>query len=86
MKSKEFSLNRDSISGGIRSYHSILSPQKRPYSAHHHTQCELSVFLAGEGLYTVGKTEPMNVFCTLAVVATTCFLVVRIILTASDSA
>ena len=57
MKSKEFSLNRDSISGGIRSYHSILSPQKRLYSAHHHTQCELSVFLSGEGIYTVGRTE-----------------------------
>lgn len=57
MKTKEFSLNCDSISGGIRSYHSILSPQKRPYSAHHHTECELSVFLSGEGIYTVGKNE-----------------------------
>ena len=57
MKAKEFSLNHDSISGGIRSYHSVLPPQKRPYSAHHHTQCELSVFLAGEGIYTVGKKE-----------------------------
>ena len=57
MKTKEFSLNHDSISGGIRSYHSILSPQKRPYSAHHHTQCELSVFLSGEGIYTVEKKE-----------------------------
>ena len=57
MKTKEFSLNGDSISGGIRSYHSILSPQRRPYSAHHHTECELSVFLAGEGIYTVGKSE-----------------------------
>jgi len=57
MKTKEFSLNQNSISGGIRSYHSLLSPQKRPYSAHHHTQCELSVFLSGEGIYTVGKTD-----------------------------
>ena len=57
MKTKEFSLNQNSISGGIRSYHSRLSPQKRPYSAHHHTQCELSVFLSGAGIYTVGKTE-----------------------------
>ena len=57
MKTKEFSLSHDSVSGGIRSYHSILSPQKRPYSAHHHTQCELSVFLAGEGIYTVGNKE-----------------------------
>ena len=57
MKTKEFSLNQNSISGGIRSYHSLLAPQKRAYSAHHHTQCELSVFLSGEGIYTVGKTE-----------------------------
>lgn len=57
MKVKEFSLHQSSVSGGIRSYHSLLSPQKRPYSAHHHTQCELSVFLSGEGIYTVGKTE-----------------------------
>ena len=57
MKVKEFSLNHNSISGGIRSYHSILSPQKRPYSAHHHTEYELSVFLAGEVIYTVGKNK-----------------------------
>ena len=57
MKVKELSLNNDSISGSIRSYHSILSPQKRPYSAHHHTVCELSVFISGEGIYTVGKNE-----------------------------
>jgi AraC-like DNA-binding protein len=57
MKTKEFSLNQNSISGGIRSYHSLLAPQKRSYSAHHHTQCEPSVFLSGEGIYTVGKTE-----------------------------
>ena len=57
MKTKVFSLNHDSISGGIQSYHSVLSPQKRSYSAHHHTQCELSVFLEGEGIYTVGKNE-----------------------------
>ena len=55
MKIKEYSLHTDSVSGGIRSYHSVLSPQVRPYSAHHHTECEGSVFLAGEGIYTVGK-------------------------------
>ena len=57
MKLQEFSLNHDSKSGGIRSYHSILPPQRRPYNAHHHTQCELSVFLSGEGIYTVGTNE-----------------------------
>ncbi len=57
MKTKELFLDRDSVFGGIRSYHSILSPRKRPYNAHHHTECELSVFLAGEGIYTVEKKE-----------------------------
>ena len=54
MKTKELLLNQDSIYDGIRSYHSILSPQKRLYNAHHHTECELSVFLSGDGIYTVG--------------------------------
>ena len=54
MKIKEYALNKDRTSGGIRSYHSVLSPQKRAYNAHHHTECELSVFLSGSGTYTVG--------------------------------
>lgn len=57
MKTKELYLNKDSVFGGIRSYHSVLLPQKRPYNAHHHTECELSVFLEGEGVYTVEKNE-----------------------------
>lgn len=57
MITKEFPLVKNSISGGIRSYHSILSPQKRVYNAHHHTECELSVFLAGDGIYTVGDKK-----------------------------
>lgn len=57
MRTKEYSLNQDSGSVCIRSYHSILSPQRRAYNAHHHTQCELSVFLKGEGIYTVGKNK-----------------------------
>ena len=57
MKIKEYSLSKDCVSGGICSYHSVLSPRKRKYNAHHHTECELSVFLSGEGIYTVGKNE-----------------------------
>ena len=57
MKTKELFLNKDSVFGGIRSYHSVLLPQKRPYNAHHHTECELSVFLEGTGIYTVGKNR-----------------------------
>ena len=57
MRIKEYSLNQDSGAVCIRSYHSILSPQRRAYNAHHHTQCELSVFLRGEGIYTVGNNK-----------------------------
>ena len=55
MKSKEYSLNKDHLSAAVRCYHSTLAPQRRAYNAHHHTECELSVFLAGEGVYTVGR-------------------------------
>ena len=54
MKIKEYSLRKNQR-GGIRTYHAVLSPQTRAYNAHHHTECELSVFLAGSGSYTVGK-------------------------------
>ncbi len=37
----------------IKSYRSVLSPQKREYREHHHTECELSVFLSGSGIYAV---------------------------------
>lgn len=37
----------------IKSYHSVLPPQKREYREHHHTECELSVFLAGSGVYAI---------------------------------
>ena len=57
MRTREYSLKETREGSGIRSYHSCLSPQRRPYNAHHHTECELSVFLAGEGIYTVGEKE-----------------------------
>lgn len=37
----------------IKSYRSVLSPQLREYREHHHTECELSVFLKGNGVYAV---------------------------------
>ncbi len=41
----------------LRCYHSMLPPGKRAYREHHHTECELSLFLSGSGLYAVnGKT------------------------------
>lgn len=50
----------------IKTFHSIVSPTKRNYNAHHHTECELSVFIDGEGIYAVQGKEydfkPMDVF------------------------
>ena len=37
----------------IKVFHSKVSPGKRSYSEHHHTQCELSLFISGSGVYTV---------------------------------
>ena len=41
----------------LRSYHSMLSPGKREYREHHHTECELSLFLTGSGVYAVHGKE-----------------------------
>lgn len=50
----------------IKTFHSTVSPKKRIYNAHHHTECELSVFIDGEGIYSVCGREysfkPMDVF------------------------
>lgn len=50
----------------IKTFHSTVSPTKRSYNAHHHTECELSVFIDGEGIYSVRGREyhfkPMDVF------------------------
>ncbi|MEE0867555.1 MAG: AraC family transcriptional regulator [Clostridia bacterium] len=50
----------------IKTFHSTVSPTKRSYNAHHHTECELSVFIDGEGIYAVRGKEydfkPMDVF------------------------
>ena len=41
----------------IKTFHSTISPTKRNYNAHHHTECELSVFIDGEGIYAVRGKE-----------------------------
>ena len=53
MRIKEYTLLDNQKSCGMRSYHSVLPPQKRQYNGHHHTECELSVFIRGAGIYTV---------------------------------
>ena len=53
MRCEELILTDDANRVTIRSYHSRLSPGKREYREHHHTECELSVFLSGRGIYEV---------------------------------
>lgn len=57
MRQQEYTLH--DIGGAVRihSFHSLLEPQVRPYRAHHHTECEIGIFLAGSGCYTVGKRQ-----------------------------
>ena len=57
MRSREAALTDDYGNVIIRSYHSTLPSGTRAYREHHHTECELSVFLSGRGLYEVhGRT------------------------------
>ena len=59
MREKEYVLRDDFGRDVIRSYHSVLTPQIREHREHHHTECELSVFLAGSGIYAIhGKEYP----------------------------
>lgn len=41
----------------LKVFHSIVSPGKRIYRQHHHTECELSLFISGSGVYTVGDRK-----------------------------
>ncbi len=53
MRMHETVLSDDYDNFLIRSYHSRLSTGTRAYREHHHTECELSLFLSGRGLYAV---------------------------------
>ena len=55
MREKEYILTDGYGRTVIKSYHSLLPACKRPYRAHHHTECELSVFLRGKGTYAMEK-------------------------------
>ncbi len=41
----------------IKTFHSSVLPTKRVYNEHHHTECELSIFLSGSGIYSVHGIE-----------------------------
>ena len=66
MRFDELILYDDTNIPYIKTFHSTVSPTKRSYNAHHHTECELSVFIDGEGIYSVRGREyhfkPMEVF------------------------
>lgn len=39
----------------LKSFHSSVKPEKRFYREHHHTECELSIFVSGDGIYNVNQ-------------------------------
>ncbi len=41
----------------ITIFHSVLSQKKREYREHHHTECEISLFLSGNGIYKTKNKE-----------------------------
>ena len=41
----------------IKTFHSSVAPTKRTYNEHHHTECEISIFLSGSGIYSVHGIE-----------------------------
>lgn len=57
MHYNKFILTDESNNIIIKTYHSSLEPQIRDYRAHHHTECELSIFLKGSGIYVVGDRK-----------------------------
>ena len=41
----------------VKTFHSKVLPEKRIYKEHHHTECELSLFISGSGIYRVCDRE-----------------------------
>ena len=41
----------------LKTYHSHVLPQKRALREHHHTECELSLFVKGSGTYNICGNE-----------------------------
>lgn len=54
MRTRELLLTDEADNLVIKAYHSMLPPQSRAYQAHHHTECELSFFFRGSGVYRMG--------------------------------
>ncbi len=61
MRIKEYRLTDGCGRPLIKTYHSILGACTRAYREHHHTECELSVFLRGHGVYSMpGRSYPFK--------------------------
>lgn len=41
----------------IRTFHTTVAPGKRHYREHHHTECELSLFCSGSGIYSLPEKQ-----------------------------
>ena len=41
----------------IKTFHSSVMPERRVLNEHHHTECELSLFVSGSGIYSVHGKE-----------------------------
>ncbi|MBQ2968639.1 MAG: AraC family transcriptional regulator [Clostridia bacterium] len=48
--------NRQSLPD-MQIYHTALPKGKRDFREHHHTECEISLILSGEGVYVIGGRE-----------------------------
>ena len=57
MRFDEQVLYNNSESAILKIFHSAVTPMKRLYNVHHHTECELSLFISGRGIYKTYKDE-----------------------------
>lgn len=57
MRFDEHSLTEQNGNIIIKAFHSSVLPEKRVYNAHHHTECELSLFVSGSGIYSVSGKD-----------------------------
>lgn len=66
MRSEEQILCDSNNNAIVRTFHSKVHPEIRAYNKHHHTDCEISLFISGRGIYNVcGKEytfEPGDMF------------------------
>ena len=62
MRSKENILYDSSNNIVIKTFHSKVMPEIRTYNEHHHTECEISIFLSGKGIYAANGAKYS--FCT----------------------